>query len=924
VGTSAGANLEFDTVTNTLAAPLAAGTIVSAGTVSIGISSEALSIGQSYPLISWSSGSAPAVSLGIVEGGGGFLTTNGNTIRFNATSVALVWSGANSAIWDTITPNNWTVEGVPTIYSDPKQVVFNDTSTGNPSVNISGVVQPESVTVNNVNTNYTITSSAGNIIGGNVRFGKRGSGTLTLAGGANTNIGVTTLKGGTMLVGALANGGVPSDIGAASSAGTNLVLNGGALQYTGGAASINRLFTVSTSGGTIDNEGTGPLTLNNSGAVSHSGSLTLSGNTTDTNTLASALIGGGSVTKNGTGTWVLTGTNAYAGGTVVANGVLQVGANGGTGSLGGGFGGGGASIAAGATIDFERTGTVTVFGALNGNGAISQNGNGTVILTDNNGFTGGTTINAGTLQVGNGGASGSLFANGAIVNNSLLVFNTSGSFSYSGAGLISGTGNVIAQGGGVIKVVGANSYTGWTFINANTTFWPREGQDGAVASPVITNNGTLRFVEQNNPGYTYVGNIVSNAAVSGSAGRVQIGANNQNVGSVTFTGTNTYGGGTFIGGNTLILGDGTTPVSGFIFGNVQFVNNFTIGQDNPRTLTFNRPDNFTFGGTITTNFTSPQSNLGIVQQNGPGTVTFTGNNTYGGGTVVNLGSIVVGNGGTSGSLGFGPVALTSGSLLVINRSGSMTPVGNVSGPADLYITGGATVTLNGANNTYSGVTTVSNGTLIVNGTNVTISTTVYAGGFGGAGDFTGPVTLSPTTTFSPGAANAVGTLTIENNLTVDSTNIVADINKFASPTSDFVNVTGTLTRNTTGGTLTVHNRGPNNLVPGDTFTLFSQPLPNGASVTITGGRATWVNNLAANGSISVGTLITMQPPLNYTSTRTNLTFSWSDPYNSFKLQVQTNSITSTWFDYPGGGTSPITVPINRATADMFFRLISLP
>jgi hypothetical protein len=68
----------------------------------------------------------------------------------------------------------------------------------------------------------------------------------------------------------------------------------------------------------------------------------------------------------------------------------------------------------------------------------------------------------------------------------------------------------------------------------------------------------------------------------------------------------------------------------------------------------------------------------------------------------------------------------------------------------------------------------------------------------------------------------------------------------------------------------------------------------------------------------------MQPPLNYTSTRTNLTFSWSDPYNSFKLQVQTNSITSTWFDYPGGGTSPITVPINRATADMFFRLISLP
>ena len=250
----------------------------------------------------------------------------------------------------------------------------------------------------------------------------------------------------------------------------------------------------------------GPLTLNNPGTISLSGTLTLNGNTADTNILAPALIQSGGLVKNGTGTWVLTGTNSYGGGTVVANGVLQVGANGGTGSLGGGN----VSIAAGAAIDFRRTGTLTVPGAISGNGAVFQNGSGTVVLAKNNSYTGGTTINAGTLQVGNGGGSGSLNSAVPIVNNSLLVFNTSGSFTYHGSGLISGPGNVIVQGGGFIKAIGNNTYTGWTRIDANTTFQPREGQDGALASPVVTNNGTLRLVRQDAL-FTYAGPISGRA-----------------------------------------------------------------------------------------------------------------------------------------------------------------------------------------------------------------------------------------------------------------------------------------------------------------------------------------------------------------------------------------------------------------------------
>ena len=51
-----------------------------------------------------------------------------------------------------------------------------------------------------------------------------------------------------------------------------------------------------------------------------------------------------------------------------------------------------------------------------------------------------------------------------------------------------------------------------------------------------------------------------------------------------------------------------------------------------------------------------------------------------------------------------------------------------------------------------------------------------------------------------------------------------------------------------------------------------------------------------------------------------LTFSWSE--TGFKLQAQTNSaeLTTNWFDYPSGGTSPVTVPIDPANPSVYFRL----
>jgi autotransporter-associated beta strand protein len=864
-------------------------------------------------LITWTSGAAPAVSLGIVDGASGTLSTNGNTIQFNVVTVALVWNGLINGSWDLVTSTNWTEDGNPTGYSNPKQAVLNDTATGETNVTLSGVINPEALTINNSALTYSLASSPGNSLGGNIRLGKRGSSTLILSGGANTNTGVTTLRGGTTVVSALANGGSASDLGSASSAASNLVFNGGSLQYTGGVASIDRLFTVRGGGGTIDNEGTGPLTLNNPGVVNHGGRLTLNGNTADTNTLASALLGGGSLVKDGTGTWVLTGNNSYGGATTINNGVLQIGVGTGTGSLGSG------PVVNDGAMEFNRTNTLTVLGAISGEGPVTKNGSGTLILANVNNYRGGTTINAGTLQVGNGG-NAELYINGPIVNNATLTFTASGIHTLDGAGIISGPGNVIVNGSGRIKAIGANTYTGNTTIDGGgtllpATFQPCQGQSGQLLSPLVTvaNNGRLLLVRQDVGAFVYSGRITGN-------GILMVGANNDNAGDMTLLGTNDYSGGTFIGCQTLILGDGNIPVSGQIVGNVTFTNNFDTPNDNARVISFRRPDDFIFSGNITTNFATPQNNRGIVQKDvGPGTMILTGNNNYDSGTVVNAGFLVVGLGtNANGSLGRGPVALNSGNPLVINRTGTMTPFGNVSGAADVIIKGGVTVTMNGANNTYTGVTTVSNGTLIVNGNNVSSDTHVYAGGFGGAGTMTGPVTLEPGTTLRPGAS--VGTLTINNNFTNDASTFTIEVNRLLAPSNDIVNVSGTLARNVTGGTLNVVNLGPV-LQAGDKFTVFSQPLPNGASVTVSGAGATWVNNLAVDGSITANT-VPPTPTLSFIKTSTNtLRFSWDGTVGGYRLQAKTNSlVTGVWANYPGGATPPVIVPIVVTNSQAYFRL----
>jgi fibronectin-binding autotransporter adhesin len=504
--------------------------------------------------------------------------------------------------------------------------------------------------------------------------------TLTVAGVAPTisvTTGTATLNStlaGT--AGLLYTGAGSATLGGAQTYSGGLTkTGGGALTLTSNLNSYTGVTTINS--GTLQiGAGGATGTLGNTSSVVNNATLQI--NRTGTITITPVISGSGSFVKANTGTVVLTADNVYTGATTISGGILQVGNAGTTGTIGSG------TVAInGATsrLQFNRSDTTTVAQNISGTGGLFQVGSGTTILTGNNTYAG-TTISAGTLQVGAGGTTGTVGTSTiSIAAGGRLVVNRSDALTING--LITGAGSITQAGTGTTILTRTNTYTGSTIISAGTLQIGTGGVFGSLGTGAVINNGSLVF---NRNGSENDGRTIA-ATISGTGTLTQAGT-----GAIWLTGTNSYTGATIISSGSLSLGRATT--TGDLGASSHVVNNGT--------LTFDRTNDMTVTQAI--------SGTGGLSKLGAAVTTLTGDNTYTGTTSVSAGTLRVGNGGSTGTLGTGTVLVSAGTQLAFDRNNLHVAGNIITGAGNLLQAGSGTTVLIGTVG-HTGGTTISAGTL---------------------------------------------------------------------------------------------------------------------------------------------------------------------------------------------------------------------
>jgi len=335
-------------------------------------------------------------------------------------------------------------------------------------------------------------------------------------------------------------------------------------------------------------------------------------------------------------------------------------------------------------------------GTVAGSLAFTQSGPATLTLSGNNTYTGATNISAGTLQLGNGGTSGSIVGD-VVVNNGTLAFNRSNTLAFGG--VISGTGGVTTLGPGSTILTADNDYTGVTTITAGsgTLQLGDGGTTGSIAGDVL-DDGTLSVNRSDT--VTLPGVISGNGVLS-----------QDGTGTTVLTGNNTYTGGTLIKTGTLQIGHGGT--TGSVAGDI---------TDNGR-LTFNRSDTMVYTNVI--------SGTGGLTQLGPGTLQLEGVQTYAGPTNILAGTLAVNGSIQSDTTTISPGATLSGFghlYTDVSNQGTVWPGHAIPGDTNYgtltihgnYVGQGGLLELN----TYLGTDTSPSGVLAIDGGAVTGTTGV--------------------------------------------------------------------------------------------------------------------------------------------------------------------------------------------------------
>ena len=494
----------------------------------------------------------------------------------------------------------------------------------------------------------TITSA----ISGNGVVNQLGTGTTTLSA-SNTYTGDTTISAGTLRLSS------ENAVGGSRIIQTTLA---SLVEFLGGGRMTNEM-TVFQYSFANSFEAAGQVTLADAAssiAVASGATVTGSG----------SFVGSGGLIKKGAGTLILGAANTYTGGTVINAGTVAISNGSSFGSNTVTFGSNGTTVAALASMqvtnNYALTGNGTMdvganiltnSGVISGAGSLTKAGAGTMVLGAANTYTGGTTINAGTVAISNGSAFGlntvtfasndttvAALASMQVTNNYALTGNGTmdvGANILTNSGVISGAGSLTKAGAGTMVLGAANTYTGGTTINAGT---------------VAISNGSA-FGSYSFGSYRVT--FASNGATVAALASVQV--NN----------------------NWSLIGNGTMDVGANI---------------------------------ILTNSGEIEGGPGRLTKSGAGTLILTAEN-YARTMTINEGTLQIGNGGTTGSLNWSNFpSMVNNASLIFNRSGSLTQMIAISGPGSLTKAGAGTLILSGTN-TYTGGTTVNGGTLGLSGAN---------------------------------------------------------------------------------------------------------------------------------------------------------------------------------------------------------------
>jgi alpha-galactosidase len=544
----------------------------------------------------------------------------------------------------------------------------------------------------------------------------------------------------------------------------------------------------------------------------------------------------------------LAGPLTTSGGAVtLGSGVLQVGDTTTNGSLGS------VNVTDSGTLMFNRSDSVTMSGVISGSGTVAQNGTGTLVLSGANTFTGGLTIQNGTVRAGNASALGPLGGTVVITNNGTLDVN----------------------GFSVVNV--AVTVSGWG-VNSNGAIISSSSSSQLHAIQSVTLAGDTAFggpgnwLASGNPGRWDIRNAGTTLTMSGGRpfNLYKIGSNQMSFVSVTID-------------TNLANVDIRQGMMGFEAGSTSMGNpasNLIVRAG--ATLEFYQSS--AASNSYTKQFVLYGNGATPSITNWPGG----GNSTISGQMTLN-GSCVIGVSGTS----FTNNCTIVGSGNLLKTGAQPLTLGGV----DAYT---GTTTLEGGNTILAGSGSIAGSKAIIVNAGAALDASARTDGtltlasgqtLTGNGAINGNAVIASGATLAPGGG--LTTLIFSNNLTLSggSTTMI-EINKAVSPTNDSAQVMGTLTY---GGTLVLTNIGAVPFAAGDDFKLFSASMYRGAFTNVAPAipdvNLAWDTNSLSNGVLSVIAMPTPRPQFSTISAGgSNFVFSGSNgvPHWTYSVLASTN------------------------------------